>query len=263
MPAYLSAPTALFQAGFQDIDSLHRRLGGNWLAAETAQGSLRLGLAGTIGSLWLQPSAVDGPSKARFDTHSLAGMATWQARAGWYFDALVTGGWSSGAVTTPSRGRTASLHGSAVAASLDTGYPIPLGWQGLALEPQLQLVYQHLAFDQRTDVDGIRVQLGSPDQGIFRAGLRLTRPFAGPDGARITPYLEANLLQGLGGGATVRLGGVAFGTGAFGTTVQIGADVIGTLRHNLALYGDVARQQDVGNGGIRGWAFNGGLRYTF
>ncbi len=312
VPAYLTAPTALFNAGFQDLDNLHRRLGeirddqgggspqgeafvraygsrfnytsdrsftdfgfnssqdyaatqfgGNWIALNDTKGTLRVGLAGTIGQLWLQPSAVDGVSKGFFNTQSLAGIVTWQSRAGWYVDGIVMAGLFDGTFSTPTRGQTTGMRGTSMAASMEAGYPIPLGWQGLSLEPQMQVVFQHLDFGYRTDVDGIGVALGSPNQGVFRGGARLTRQFTAPDGTLITPYLKANVLQGIGGGANVNLSNVAFGTGAFGTVLQVGGGVTGTLAGNLSVYGDVAWQSDVGNGGARGWAFNGGLRYVF
>ena len=314
VPAYLTAPTALFNAGFQDLDSLHRRLGeihddqilglnpqgevflrgfgttfnytsdrsftafgfnssgdyagtqlgGNWIAANNTAGTLRLGLDGTLGRLWYQPSAVDGQSKGLFNTDTLAGTITWQSRQGWYVDAIVMGGMFDGTVSTPNRGQTVGFNGTSIAASLEAGYPIPLGWQRLSLEPEVQLVYQHLNFPQRTDVDGINVDLGSPDQGVFRGGARLIRSFTGPDGRLLTPYLEANVLRGIGGGNTVQLSNVGFGTGRFGTALQVGGGITGTLTRNLSVYGDVAWQQNVGNdGGFRGWSFNGGLRFTF
>jgi outer membrane protein OmpA-like peptidoglycan-associated protein len=78
----------------------------------------------------------------------------------------------------------------------------------------------------------------------------------------ITPYLKANLLQGIGGGDQVHLSNVAFDTGHFGTALQVGAGVTGTLTRNLSVYGDVAWQHQVSDGGFRGWAFNAGLRYA-
>ena len=61
-----------------------------------------------------------------------------------------------------------------------------------------------------------------------------------------------------------RSSNVGFGTGRFGTALQVGGGITGTLTRNLSVYGDVAWQQDVGNdGGFRGWSFNGGLRFTF
>ncbi len=312
VPSYLTAPTALFNAGLQNLDSLHRRLGeirdnqfqgraqqgevfiralggrsnytsdrsfsdfgfnsvqdyaatqfgGNWIALDNAAGTMRIGMAGTLGRLWYQPSAVDGQSKGRFNTETLAGTITWQALAGWYVDAIVAGGLFDGGVTTAARGQTTGFNGTSVSTSIEGGYPFPVGG-GFAIEPQLQFVYQHLNFASRTDIDGIGVDLGSPNQGIFRGGARLTKHLETSDGTLVTPYLKANVLQGIGGGEPVHLSSVSFGTGAYGTALQVGGGVTGTLTRNLSIYGDVAWQHDVGGAGSRGWAFSGGLRYMF
>ena len=131
------------------------------------------------------------------------------------------------------------------------------------LEPQTQLIYQHLDFARRTDIDGIDVNAGSLNQGIVRVGGRVTKQFATDDGALLTPYLKANLLQGIGGGDSIRLSGVPFETGRFGRSVQVGAGVTGTLTPNFSLYSDAAWQTNVGDGGSRGWTFSGGLRDLF
>ena len=314
VPAYVTTPTALFNAGFQDIDSLHRRLGeirddqqlgrdpqgeafvrvygtrlnyttnrsftgfgvdssqdyaatqfgGNRIAVNNDSGTLRVGLAGTLGRLWFQPSAVDGASKGLFNSETLAGLITWQSRAGWYVDAIVSGGMFDGTVSTPNAGETTGMNGTSLAGSIEAGYPIALGWQALTVEPQVQFVYQRLNFAQRTDVSGIAVDLGNPSEGVFRGGARLIRQFADADGMLFTPYLKANVLQGIGGGDPVHLSGYSLPTGVFGTALQVGGGVTGTLTRNLSVYGDVAWQQNVGGGGgSRGWAFNGGLRYVF
>jgi hypothetical protein len=95
-------------------------------------------------------------------------------------------------------------------------------------------------------------------------GARLTRLFHDDDsGALITPYLKANVLHGIGDGGHITLSDVQFGTGSYGTALQVGGGATGTLWRNFSVYGDVAWQAPVGNGGFRGWAFNGGVRFTF
>jgi len=79
----------------------------------------------------------------------------------------------------------------------------------------------------------------------------------------VTPYIKANLLQGIGGSNSVVLSGVSFGTGKPGTALQVGAGATGTLTRNLSVYGNVAWQNNVGSGGFRGWVLNGGLRLIF
>ena len=238
------------------------QLGNNWIAMDNPQGTLRVGLVGTIGRLWFQPSSADGPSSGVFNEETLAGTMTWQARNGWYVDGIIAGGMFDGTVSTTARGEVTGMNGTTIATSIETGYPIPIV-DKLAIEPELQGVYQHLDFPQRTDVDGIGVNLGSPNQGILRAGVRLLDRVTTNDGTLVTPYLKANLLQGLGGGNSVQLSNVSYPIGDFGTAVQLGAGVNGTLSRNVSLYGDVAWQNQIGNGGFRGWAFNGGLRYAF
>jgi type V secretory pathway adhesin AidA len=93
-------------------------------------------------------------------------------------------------------GRAQSLRGNSVAASLEADYPIPLGCEGLSLEPQVQFVYQHLNFTQCTDVDGIAVNLGNQSQGVFRGGARLTKQLTAPDGTLFTPLPQGQCAAG-------------------------------------------------------------------
>jgi outer membrane autotransporter protein len=310
--SYVTIPTALFNAGFQNLDELHRRLGeihddqlegrtqqdevfvrafgetfnytsnrsftdfgynsqqdyaavqfgDNWIASDAQPGTLRLGLFGTIGRLWFQPSSADGPSSGVFNEETLSGTVTWQARNGWYVDGIISSGMFDGTVSTTAHGQVTGMNGTTIATSLETGYPIPIA-DKIALEPEVQGVFQHLDFPQRTDADGIGVNLGTPNQGVLRAGVRLLDHVTTTDGTLVTPYLKANFLQGLGGGNSVQLSNVTFPVGDFGSALQIGGGVNGTLTRNLSLYGDVAWQNQIGNGGFRGWAFNGGLRYAF
>ena len=313
VPAYISAPTALFNAGLLDIDQLHRRLGeirdaqavglpktvevfarayGNTMTYKSNRsftdygidatesyaaiqagasgivrdddlGMLRLGLAFSYGHLQFDPDAPEGFSEGSFNSEKLSAIATYQAHAGWYLDGIVTGGWFNGAINTSARGQASSLNGSLVGASLEGGYPIGLGWQKLSVEPQVQVSWQHLMFDPMTDVDSINVQLGTLDQGVVRAGARLVRPFETDDKRFVTPYVKVNLLQGFADGGAINVGGVNFDTGQYGTAIQMGGGVTGMLTASLAVYGDVSYQHEVSDGGFRGWAFNGGVRYSF
>jgi outer membrane autotransporter protein len=310
--AYISAPEALFNAGFEDVDELHRRLGEisaddlagdgkanqgfarvfgssfnyastrgfadygyNMSGDETAvqfgathrvlddaDGTLRVGLAGTLGNLWYKPSAVDGPSQGTLATQTIAGTATWQARSGWYVDGILSAGLFNGHVSTAA-GRASGLNGSSVTGSVETGMPLALGNSGLVAEPEAQLVYEHLDFANKTDRQGFAVALGSPDEGLLRVGGRLKRDLPLGGGGVLTPYGEFNLLQGLGGSNQVRLGQVAFTTGGYGTAVQLRAGLTGRVSQSLSLYGDVARTQAVGNSGFRGWGVNAGMKVAF
>ena len=313
VPAYITAPTALFNAHFQDLSELHRRLGeirdeqalglpqygevffraygstfnytstrsftdfgfdssqnyaafqvgGSWIALDDNRGTLRAGLAGSFGQLSFNPIAPDGQSNTLLNIENLYGIATYQARSGWYVDAIVSGGGFNGTVNTATRGQAATLVGTSVAASIEGGYLIPLGWQRLLAEPEVQVTYQHLNFTGITDVDGLNVNIGSPNQAVARVGGRLLRPFEMDNGKFVTPYAELNLLQGFADASSINVSGFDFGTGQFGTAMQVIGGATGMINTHTALFGDVAWQHQVSSGGFRGWAFNGGFRHDF
>ncbi len=303
----------MFAASYQDLDSLHRRLGeiresGDWDAApkgeafvrtfgarlkhksdrgfndygfnstqrsgavqigynrtveNASDGTLRLGLAGTLHSMTFTPQAVDGESRGTFNAKTLAGLVTWQSQAGWYVDGVVSGGVFDGRVETDARAPM-PIKGASFAASLEAGYPVSLGTRNVVLEPQVQIMYQHLAFERGTDSDAIDLNLGNLNQGVARVGARLTRAFVSEGGTSVTPYIKANLLQGIGGGDAIQLGGAAFSTSKFGRAVQIGGGITGKPTPRLSLYSELAWQHEIGNGGgARGWTANLGLRYAF
>jgi outer membrane autotransporter protein len=72
-----------------------------------------------------------------------------------------------------------------------------------------------------------------------------------------------HLLQGFADSQKISVGGVDFNIGQYGTALQVGGGITGMLTSKLAIYGDVAYQQQVSVGGIRGSTFNGGVRYSF
>ncbi len=315
--AYLSAPNALFQAGLEDISSLHRRLGeirddrtlsrdtgtgevwirgyggshdyssnrspyqygvnssmdyaavqlgGNLFSYRDADKTVRVGLAASFGQLWLHPELPGRTEtvKGSADTYLFSAYATYQAQTGWYVDGVIGGGLFNGEVSVSNRGKTASLDGSRLIASLETGYPVALGAGGLILEPQAQLTYQLLSFDSTRDqVDNFDVMIGKQQQLVGRLGARLTRPFELGAGQLLTPYVKANLLYGFLDGGSIRMGSDSFVTGDYGAAVEVGGGATATLTQNLSLYADGAWQTDIGDGGFRGWTVSGGLRMAF
>jgi len=173
------------------------------------------------------------------------------------------GGMFDGRYTTADRGETTGMNGTSADVSIESGIPFALPWWKLSFEPQAQLVWQHLNFPARTDVDGIDVDMGSPYQGVLRVGFRLKGPFENDNGMLFTPYLQANLLQGIGGSSDVVLSGIPFGTGQPGTALQVGGGLTGTLTCHLAVYGDAAWQSNVTVDGFRDWVLNGDIRLSF
>ena len=83
------------------------------------------------------------------------------------------------------------------------------------------MTYQHLNFTGITDVDGLNVNIGSPNQAVARVGGRLLRPFEMDNGKFVTPYAELNLLEGFADASSINVSGFDFGTGQFGTAMQV------------------------------------------
>ncbi|WP_323025507.1 autotransporter outer membrane beta-barrel domain-containing protein [Castellaniella sp.] len=312
VPAYIVAPTALFDAGLQDVSNLHSRLGeirrgapagggadtgefflrayggrhdyssnrgaadygydadfdysaaqmgGNLFAFGNDAGIARFGIAGTIGSLSYRPKHVQGAGSGDFDTWSVAAYATWLHAGGGYVDGIVSAGAFDGDVSTSLRGRTASLKGTSLAASLEAGYPVRLGGD-FVLEPQAQLVYQRLMFDRQSDVDGFVVDLGGQDQWTGRLGARLSRDFAAGRGGLVTAYAKADVLHGLSSGGRIFLGD-AFQLGRYGTSLEGRLGIDAKTSDRLSFHASVAYRHEIGGNGVGGASINGGLRYAF
>lgn len=237
------------------------QFGANVFRFPNASGVWRFGLAGTVGWLTFEPEAVDGSSRSQSNIYRLSGYATYQSKQGWYVDNILSLGWFNGTVDTAARGQAMRLQGSDYAASVEAGYPFALPYR-FNLEPQLQLIGQHIGFHNATDVDGLAVNIGSQNQLTGRIGARITRPFDTSSG-RITPYAGIDYLHAFVEGANVQVGDVNFAAGKLGDALQYGLGINGTVNPKLSLYGRVSYQQKIGNGGFSGWLLNGGARYVF
>ena len=237
------------------------QFGANVFRFPSASGMWRFGLAGTVGWLNFEPEAIDGPSRSQSNIYRLSGYATYQSRQGWYVDNILSVGWFNGTIDTAARGQAMRLQGSDYAASVEAGYPFALPYH-FNIEPQLQLIGQHIGFHNATDVDGLAVNIGSQNQLTGRIGARVTRPFDTSSG-RITPYAGIDYLHAFVQGGNVQVSDVNFAAGKLGDALQYALGINGTVNPKLSLYGRVSYQQKIGNGGFSGWLINGGARYVF
>ncbi|PVX62722.1 outer membrane autotransporter protein [Paraburkholderia unamae] len=237
------------------------QFGANALKLRNDNGIWRFGLAGSVGWLHFEPDAVDGPSSSRSNIYRLSGYGTYQSRQGWYFDGILSLGWFNGDVTTGARGQAMKLQGSSYAASVEAGYPFALPYR-INVEPQIQLIGQHLGFHNSTDVDDLDVNIGSQNQLTGRLGVRVTRPIDVSTG-RLTPYAAIDVLHSFTNGTNVQVSDVQFVSGKMGDALQYSLGISGSYTPKLSLYGRVSYQQQIGNAGFRGWLVNGGARYLF
>jgi len=251
-----------------DIDMRAVQVGTNIFALDADRSTLRAGVAYTHGTTQLDPKAADGYSHAKLYTNSMAMFVTWQHVNGFYVDVIASGDRHAGDVDTARMKGTARVRGSGWNGSVEAGYPFRFdgGWE---LEPQLQLIRQHIGLRDQVDVDHVTTRYAPFEQTVGRAGLRFDRTWVTAAGSQFTPYARANYIKGWGGISTVDVGAEGFdfsrqfAGGKFGQMVELGLGGTWAWRNKLSVYGEGDWQNNIGDAGARGWSANIGLRWDF
>jgi len=238
--------------------------GGSIYGLDTAKHRLRLGLAASIGTLIFEPVNVVDSQRTKIHSWNISPTFTWQNAAGTYVDAIVSYGKFKGDVTTKAIGKTATLRGQSLAASVETGTQISMN-KNFTLEPQAQVVYQRLKFKRAWAQDlggGFPVDLGTLNQWTLRAG-GLVRTVLETQNGDVQIYAKAHVAHTLRGGQKVWLGD-DFKVGKSGTVLETGVGIDAALaRGKTRIYGDVIRMNRIGRAGNQGWAVNFGVRILF
>lgn len=135
--------------------------------------------------------------------------------------------------------------GSGAFLSLEGGIPIALGL-GAVLEPQAQLIYQHLDFGGLTDAFST-VTLDTADVVTGRLGLRLAAEF----GPLWRPYLKANIWQDWAGSDHATYAGVHVLSSDVNTTaLEVGGGLVGELTQSVSVWGVADYTTDVADNDI-------------
>ncbi|WP_338299849.1 autotransporter outer membrane beta-barrel domain-containing protein [Pandoraea sputorum] len=187
-----------------------------------------------------------GSALGSMDTHTGSlGLDMYSAGLYWthvmpnlaYVDAVVLGS-ALQYESKPVSGMNTSTHGKAVAASLETGWPIRLT-PGLMLEPQAQIVYQHQSLNDLTDAVS-SVAFANTNSWLARIGVRLEGNY---DGARglLRPYLLFNLIHTFGNDGHAIFGGTTpIVSSANTTAAQFGIGVAGRFNKHASVYATLA-----------------------
>ena len=152
--------------------------------------------------------------------------------------------------------------------SLETGYPISLPrlGPGFVLEPEAQIVWQQVSFDDANDGLG-EVALGTTSGASGRIGIRGRWTIVSDSGQVWQPYVRADLWRDWGAQATTVFSGadlVPLLEQAM--RLQVGGGVSVRISANASLYANADYQFAVGGtdggqrDGIRGAA---GIRYMW
>ena len=197
-----------------------------------------------------------------------SGGAYWthHGPTGWYLDAVLQATVYEGSAST--NFASLSPNGTGFASSLEAGYPIPIPGlgPGFVLEPQAQIIWQHVSFDD--DNDGLGdVALGSTSGASGRLGLRGRWTIVSDDGQVWQPYVRANLWRDWGAQPTTTFSGVdRVPLLEQATRVDLSAGVTTKINAGLSFYAQAGYQFAVEDtdgherDGVRG---DFGLRYTW
>lgn len=200
------------------------------------------------------------------DAFTLGAYWTHKAPQGWYTDSVVQGTWYS-AEAKSVKGEKLKPDGFGFIASLEGGYSFNLG-NGLTVEPQAQLAYQNVSFDDVSVVNG-RIDLSDGESLRGRLGLRITKRWNTMDEAKpqlVSTWLRANVWHEFMGDAATTAATVT-GTDAVtitsslgGTWGEIGAGISGQISDRMTLFATGAYNRSLDNKGREAW--NGRLGAT-
>jgi len=130
--SYRSHLSAVKYGQNADIGQTATQIGGNLFGFESDASITRMGLSGSYGSVSFNPQRSDS-QKTKMDTWVVMPYVNWQHDSGAYVDTVVSYGTFKGTVTTAARGRTATLQGTRMAASVEVGRPFALPVKGLTV----------------------------------------------------------------------------------------------------------------------------------
>uniref|UniRef100_UPI0033403622 autotransporter family protein n=1 Tax=Castellaniella defragrans TaxID=75697 RepID=UPI0033403622 len=194
----------------------------------------------------------------RMDAYTLGGYWTHQSARGWYTDAVVQGTRYQADAKSVA-GQKLSTNGFGILTSLEGGYGFSAG-HDLTIEPQAQLAYQNLSFDDTSDAYG-RFNLSDQESLRGRLGVRIARTLALP-GAKprlLSTWVRANVWHEFNGDARTTATTL---DGAHPTTVwsslggtwgEIGAGVSGQITDAISLFVSASHNHSLDGTGRKAW----------
>jgi outer membrane autotransporter protein len=172
--------------------------------------------------------------------YSAGGYWTHYGPSGWYLDAVVQGTYYTGNAVT--QFANLPLNGSGFISSLESGYPIPLPLgPRFALEPQAQIVWQQVSFNQANDGLG-PVALGTTSGLTGRLGLRGSWTIISENGQVWQPYARANVWRDWGAGETTLFAADPVPLIEQATRLEFAGGVTAKLGGGVSLYAQAGYQ---------------------
>ncbi|WP_052003020.1 autotransporter outer membrane beta-barrel domain-containing protein [Microvirga sp. BSC39] len=198
------------------------------------------------------------------DATTLGAYATHIAATGWYVDGVVQHTWLDSDARVLGGLSNPSTDGRLWTASLEAGAPFRLN-EHWAIEPQAQLIYQHLDWDDAS-ITNAGVRFDADDAWTGRLGARLQGSWQAEGGTIWQPYLLANLWHRFGGtdntsfvtSAVTTVIPTEFG----GTSLELGGGAKVQVNQSVELYGQASYALPVGSSDDDRRALKGNLGLT-
>ncbi|MEN3931597.1 autotransporter outer membrane beta-barrel domain-containing protein [Microvirga sp. W0021] len=228
---------------------------------ETEAGTDKVGIYFGYGNIDTHVKGAYGGKAGNVDMDAYTIGAYWTHRAtqGWYTDAVIQGTWYS-ADATSVYGQKLTPDGFGFIASLEGGYSFNLG-NGLTIEPQAQLAYQTMSFDNISDAYG-RFYLDNSDSLRGRLGVRIAKDWdtSGTTSLQsLTTWVRANVWHEFMGNSKTTttdaygLNGVTIPSNLGGTWAEIGAGITAQFTDNVSLFATGAYSHSLDNKGREAW----------
>ncbi|MBZ9697196.1 MULTISPECIES: autotransporter outer membrane beta-barrel domain-containing protein [unclassified Mesorhizobium] len=163
---------------------------------------------------------------------SAGGYWTRIGQGGWYLDGVLMATFFGGDATS-SRDVGIDIGGTGVTASLEGGYLIALA-QGWTLEPQAQLIWQHLSLDDAKDRFS-SVSFDSEGSVTGRIGARLQGESV-VNGIALQPYLKANIWHDFGGTDRVSFDTTDISTEGRSTSFEFGGGIVAKVTDKVSIF---------------------------
>ena len=194
-------------------------------------------------------STLSGPSFGAYYTHVGSG--------GWYVDAVGMVSFYEADGTSTNDVAT-NVGGSGAFLSIEGGVPLALGY-GVSLEPQAQLIFQHLDFGGTTDPFST-VGFDTADALTGRIGVRL----AGFETSAYRPYLKANIWQDWQGTDRTSYAGVyTLGANDDSTALEVGGGLVGDVTQSVTWWGVVDYTTEIAGNDLEVIRGNAGIKISW
>ncbi|WP_079211036.1 autotransporter outer membrane beta-barrel domain-containing protein [Brucella pituitosa] len=235
-----------FQAGIdlyrREQENGSRDLAGLFIGAGRAEANVDRVYGGNAGQLTM-------------NGYSFGGYWTHLDQVGFYTDAVIQGTRYDRVESSSADQIAMRTAGWGFISSLEGGYSHGLG-NGWTVEPQAQLIYQHLSLDNTSDRFG-RIAFSDTDTVYGRVGAKIGRQWQAESGRRYAAWARVNLWHTIGGEAKTSFSNlqgenrVSLASDAQGSWGQFGLGFSGQLTETVSLFASGDYSHSLGHNGVK------------